>query len=263
MLLNINPESYIKPYKNGVKLYSFEEVIPSIKNSTASDIHLIKVDELLKLPVNVYLLNTESELQICNEQNIYTCGYDSFKDGLGTTIRVVAKNDSADNIVNNDKKTIKEKRLQIIEECHTKTKDSLEAIGLSFKVPLYDINNKIMGVFGMTARLEADASIKLDQALTCIMNTGLLPLGKVNLASKRDSKQYLPGIKFENVYFSAQESRCLHYLIRGKSIKAIAQHLGLSPRTIEHYLDNMRFKAKVNFNSELIEMAIDSMQLLG
>src|SRR5262249_52667245 len=55
---------------------------------------------------------------------------------------------------------------------------------------------------------------------------------------------------------STKERRCLYYLIKGKSAREIALALGLSKRTIEHHLENIKFKMNVTSKSELIEKAM-------
>lgn len=253
MRFETSKELYLSPFQHGVKILTPEAIQGSRMKSEAPTINGIRVSDLLDLPLNVYFLNTESELIICNEQNVHICGYDSFKDALGTTIKVVSKASTGDQIIYNDKKAMQENKLQIIEETHVKVRDGFDVRGLSFKMSLYNSDNKIHGVFGMTARLEEDAAVKLDEGLSHIVSTGLFPLG-----DNPNKHNCIPGMKLKDIYFSSQETSCLHQLIRGKSIKSIALHLGLSPRTVESYLENMRFKANVHYTSELIEMVIDS-----
>ena len=49
-----------------------------------------------------------------------------------------------------------------------------------------------------------------------------------------------------------QEKRCILYLLEGKTAKETARKLSLSPRTIEHYLDNIRQKVGVRRKIDLI-----------
>jgi DNA-binding CsgD family transcriptional regulator len=59
-------------------------------------------------------------------------------------------------------------------------------------------------------------------------------------------------IKYKGVYFTRRELDCVKELIRGKTIKMIARTLDVSPRTIEHHLENIRSKACCNTKSELV-----------
>jgi DNA-binding CsgD family transcriptional regulator len=52
--------------------------------------------------------------------------------------------------------------------------------------------------------------------------------------------------------FSKQEKECLKCLFMGKSAKETADELGLSSRTVEHYLENIKNKLNCNRKSEII-----------
>jgi DNA-binding CsgD family transcriptional regulator len=54
-----------------------------------------------------------------------------------------------------------------------------------------------------------------------------------------------------------RESMCLFYLIRGKSAKEIGNILGISNRTAESYIENLKLKFNCYYKSELIEKAIN------
>lgn len=55
---------------------------------------------------------------------------------------------------------------------------------------------------------------------------------------------------------SQRELECLFFLIRGKTTKSIAKYLNLSPRTVESYIEQIKFKLGCVKKEELIEMAI-------
>lgn len=52
--------------------------------------------------------------------------------------------------------------------------------------------------------------------------------------------------------FSQREMECLFYLLRGKSAKEIAKTLAISSRTVETYLENLKFKTNSQSKGELI-----------
>jgi DNA-binding CsgD family transcriptional regulator len=52
---------------------------------------------------------------------------------------------------------------------------------------------------------------------------------------------------------SAQELHCIFYMSQGKTAKEIARLMGLSPRTIEYYLDNIRRKTGCRRKVEIIK----------
>jgi DNA-binding CsgD family transcriptional regulator len=63
-------------------------------------------------------------------------------------------------------------------------------------------------------------------------------------------------INGKEVPLSSQEFKCLAWLSRGKTAKEAARMMGLSPRTVESYMDNVRFKTKIDSRSKLIDLFI-------
>lgn len=56
----------------------------------------------------------------------------------------------------------------------------------------------------------------------------------------------------QSVHLSPREMSCIKYLLKGKTAKEIANHLNLSYRTIEYYLENIRSKTGCRNKYELI-----------
>lgn len=54
------------------------------------------------------------------------------------------------------------------------------------------------------------------------------------------------------VNFSNRELECMRELCKGKTMKAIASHFGISPRTVESHLRNIKCKLQCNYKSEII-----------
>lgn len=51
---------------------------------------------------------------------------------------------------------------------------------------------------------------------------------------------------------SKREQECLFYILRGKSAKEIGRILNLTPRTIEHYIENIKYKLNCRTKVDLI-----------
>lgn len=51
---------------------------------------------------------------------------------------------------------------------------------------------------------------------------------------------------------SAREKQCAHYLLNGMTAKEIGLKLGLSFRTIEAYIENMKMKLRCRNKIELV-----------
>lgn len=66
-----------------------------------------------------------------------------------------------------------------------------------------------------------------------------------------------PDLKILRRCLSKREAECLYFLLRGNTAKNIANILRLSPRTVEHYLENVKMKFNVRTKTELIEKTID------
>ena len=64
---------------------------------------------------------------------------------------------------------------------------------------------------------------------------------------------YYLGDEYEGVYFTNRESECLMHLLDGNTIVATANILGLSSRTVEFYVRNMRMKIGVTTKTQLID----------
>ena len=87
----------------------------------------------------------------------------------------------------------------------------------SFKSPLLGTSGKIIGVTGLS-----------------------VPINPATLIS-----------------LTRQQTACLKHLALGFTFKQIAQTLGLSPKTVEHYLDNVKIKLNCQSRPELILQAIE------
>jgi DNA-binding CsgD family transcriptional regulator len=81
----------------------------------------------------------------------------------------------------------------------------------------------------------------------------LFEIGVLSTAGKTQYNTILPGEEINAIYLSAQEIKCLRLLMAGMTAKAIGKHLAISPRTVEHYLENIRNKFNVKNKIELID----------
>ena len=64
--------------------------------------------------------------------------------------------------------------------------------------------------------------------------------------------------RYENIsldiQLSKRQAECLFLILRGKTAKEISVLLKLSQRTIESYIDDLKFKLRVNTKNELLEI---------
>lgn len=83
-----------------------------------------------------------------------------------------------------------------------------------------------------------------------------------SLANNRTIKLNIPqtrlelGHVFENAYLTKRETEVLRYVILGYTAKRVAIILNISYRTVETYIENIKFKLRCNSKGEIIEKAI-------
>lgn len=72
--------------------------------------------------------------------------------------------------------------------------------------------------------------------------------GKEFLASLRGA----PSCQKQSILLSPREKECLLLLSKARSTKEIARLLNISPRTVESYLDNIRYKTGYRYKADLV-----------
>lgn len=73
----------------------------------------------------------------------------------------------------------------------------------------------------------------------------------------RDFAVYL-GEKFPDVYLTKRETQCCLLLLQGYTMRSIGIELGLSARTIEYYLNNIKKKLDCKRRDQLVFKLLDS-----
>lgn len=111
------------------------------------------------------------------------------------------------------------------------------------KYPWTDKHGKIIGLVSYSIEIE---------------NSNLIELG--HLLKKTDVSNSR-GIHFldkqrSTFGLSQREAECLFYMVRGKTVKKIAEILGISDRTVETYTERLKNKFNCHSKSDLIEVAI-------
>ncbi len=244
ILFDTHNELLIQPYQKGVKLIRPEN----------APIPLPSIGSLFAMPMLVYFVTTDERFVNANHS---TClanipgnqGYYSHNELRGAKfINLFAKETVEAFKHNNNMVTHVAKQMVILDET-ANLLDEKQIGVISFKFPVYNAKNQRIGLFGISALSdntkfpEAD---KLTAALEKIINTGLI-------ASAGKNELLLPGFAIGDIYFSHQEEKCIRLLVAGKTIKLISEHMVLSPKTVEHYLEKIKQKLNVKSKAELIE----------
>lgn len=240
-----NDDFFLQRWRNGIRLLRPHQAArQQTTNYTVSDV--------LKLPFNVYFMDTDSNIQNINEQTIITCGFGSIKNAIGKTAHVAVKKETAENLIHNDRIAIKTNQVNITDDYCTRM-DEVNFIALSIKFPWYNNHDKVIGVFGCSIVMGQHGTCTLAQAVSLLSKTSLLSFS----SDEFGGKTIFPGLQMNEGYFSKRETDILRHLVRGKTAKEIAKILELSSRTVEHYLENIKLKMHVSSKSELIERVVD------
>jgi DNA-binding NarL/FixJ family response regulator len=247
-LLDISNELRVFCFGNGIKLIRPEKVA-TIKTLPYFHDTGHTVSSIMALPLNVALLNTDSNTQTINELSAATSGWLSVKDAIGKSIQDIAHVKSAKIIMMHNRDVMScSKKIIFEESIIRKNNTSTEVIAI--KSPWYDDNNQIIGLFGCGFRLDSPS---IAQSLALIAQIGILHHREM----PSNNKKILPGHYIANIYFTKRQVEILSHLIRGKSAKDIGALLTLSPRTIETYLAHCKLKLGVNSKAELIDKVLD------
>lgn len=85
----------------------------------------------------------------------------------------------------------------------------------------------------------------------CIM-PGRVRQEQAKISRSRSFKKYPIGESYPNLYFTEREAQTIFHFLYGRTTAQVAAILGLSRRTIEFYVKNMKTKLNCRLKSELI-----------
>jgi DNA-binding CsgD family transcriptional regulator len=246
MVFDTASDLIVQPYNRGIQL-----IKPKDKNLN----QFPSIGSLFAMPLLVYFVDFEG---VFVDANHHTClsnipdnhGYYSDKDLKKAPLKALFKKESAEKFYAQNNNLLDTKALTIYETQSTRL-DEVSFSCISFKFPVFNQENTIMGIFGMSAFIDGSAfkeAENLSDSMQHIIQTGLIP----------HSKNMLPGFHIDGIYLSKQEITCLRLLVAGKTMNQIGLKMGLSQRTVEFYLDNIKQKLHVKTKSDLIEKVIES-----
>lgn len=97
-------------------------------------------------------------------------------------------------------------------------------------------------------------------------NVGASAACKNQVQDKPDSKKpqryklktYCLGEKYGDLYLTRRETECVVHLLQGKTVPETAKILGLSPRTIEFYVKNIKVKLNCRTKIEILRHVLNS-----
>ncbi len=150
------------------------------------------------------------------------------------------------NVLDHDQIVIDSQCTKVFYEASKKKNQHVQF--LSIKAPLYS-ENTLMGLCGISFTLDNYNYSDFNTILTKISNL-LQEDCSIDIKESLFKQGSQPKL-------TARELECLHFYMRGHSIKYIAETLLLSNRTIEFYVDNIKTKFGVSKRSELVPLAFN------
>lgn len=209
--------------------------------------HLFSVDiqNLLNLPCYVFWKDTDGVYLGYNDFGAVNLGYESGEEIVGKTDFEIFPKDAAKFFRENDGIVRAEEKQIFVPEVGV-LKNNVPVVFLSYKMPTYDQNGVLTGVAGISfARPVCDIQGNsrkntLITELTQSCNTRINP--ELNT--------------FDFSTLSEKERACLHHLCQGMTVKMIAKQLGISPKTVETYLERSKIKTNCHNKTELMSAYI-------
>jgi DNA-binding CsgD family transcriptional regulator len=238
-LSDLDPSFIIMRVNQGIKLIKPESI--TTEESAFDTGHTVA--SLSALPFNFYFLNLEGETLHMNQQSVEICGFKSSADSRGKSLFDVSEPESAKKLIANCNEVIAENRIKIFEELNVRN-DGVSLQFLSVKAPWYNEKDDIIGIFGCSIVLGQQS---LAESLLQITQLGLLNSPNVSV-----SKTIIPEKTHLNEILSDRESLCVLHLCKGFTMKETAKIIGLSPKTVETYIDRAKQKFKCRNKAELI-----------
>ena len=241
-LTEIDEQLIIFRHHQGIKLVKPENVTQEAQFAGSFNTGR-SVASLSAIPFNFYFLNLDGLTLHMNQQCVEICGFQSADASLGKSLFDVSNPESAAKLISNSNEVINENKIKIFEEENIRN-DGVSLQFLSVKSPWYDDNNKIIGTFGCSIVLGQQS---LSESLQQIAHLGLL-----NGTNYSFSNSIIPCISHNNEILSDRESLCVLHLCKGFTMKETAKIVGLSPKTVETYIDRAKQKFNCKNKAELI-----------
>ncbi len=119
----------------------------------------------------------------------------------------------------------------------------------SQKSVIYAPNNDILGILFIGTILTDTATLKILNSIS--------QYDPEKSEKKVQHKIYSISDSAHELHLTRRQEECLFYILRGKNAKTIAKILGLSFRTIEVYINELKVKFQCSCKSSLIEKAIE------
>lgn len=232
-LLDTSNELLVYRYKSGIKLLK-----PPVLICHPNE-HLTRhtVKNLLAMPFSVYFDNHDAVIQRLNAHNVELCGFDSEKQATGKSYFKRFTTSTAHCLLQYDREAMKNETTKIYEENIQYNNQAKTERLLSVKMPWYNAENKVVGLFGCCIFLDKDP---IADFLTSMTEMGLFSTVENKI------------IDNEKFFLPKQQKICATYLLQGLTNTEIALKMHLSRRTIESYIETLKNKFHCRNKTQLI-----------
>lgn|SRR3990167_3788943 len=85
-----------------------------------------------------------------------------------------------------------------------------------------------------------------------------ISLSNIKRGRPKNLKEYFLGPQFPGIYLTKREADCMFLLVQDMTIVQTAEKLGLSARTVEFYVKNLKFKLHCGSKKQLIQKILQS-----
>lgn len=237
---------FIGVYMNNVGFNNFTatfvsrdeaQLISKICHSPISAYNINDLDYILAYK------NLNHELLHCNTKLLKYTGHKNINNIVGKTDYDLIWENFAD-IYHKQENDAKSNQVYIALHPGIDT-DGRNFVFFNRKYPWKDEHNNIIGIICQSIEIGNPSLIELGSILK---QTSLTKLEKIHYIGSKDCSLQL----------TTREHECLFYILRGKTAKCISRFLGISPRTVEAHIDNIKLKLSCKTKSELIIKAIDA-----
>lgn len=177
----------------------------------------------------IHIKDRNGKYIFCNENTLNACDFASLKDILNKTDFEIPVTEEEANLYISRHQMVLSNNAPLFSQHYATLPDKKYNL-FGIKVPLTNKTGITTGVLSIDTEID-----------------------KVN-----DLMLFLPQINadVEKNNLTHRQADCLYYLTQGKSAKEIARLLGLSPRTVEYYLNIQKKKFNCKDRSELVSKAL-------
>lgn len=102
--------------------------------------------------------------------------------------------------------------------------------------------------------LQKNKNIGLNHEIETLISEEL-PIG---IKKSRDLRSYFLGDNYPGIYLTKREAECMFWVVQDYTIAATAIKMGLSSRTVEFYVKNLKLKLACASKKELIEVILQT-----